>query len=107
MPDNDNKSMLSERNSAASETYLFGEVPLSDSDNNSINSADAVNKQNNLNNGKNLENKGANGNTYNQNHNRTVKNGKNDLEVAVIDIDQGKCSVYILFIILDIRSFSR
>lgn len=88
MPDNDNKSILSERNSAASETYLFGEVPLSDSDNNSINSADAVNKQNNLNNGKNHGNKGANGNGYNQNHNRTNKNGKNDLEVAVIDIDQ-------------------
>lgn len=90
----DQNSANSERNSAASETYLFGEVPLSDSDNNSINSADLLNKQNNLNNGKNHVNKGVNGTAYNQHNNGNVKNGKSDLEVAVIDIDQGKCFVY-------------
>lgn len=80
------------------ETKLFGEVPLSDSENNSpshsTNSAESVRAQNELNNTKNNLDKTANGTAAFNSSNGNIKNGKTILDVAVIDIDEGEyCNI--------------
>lgn len=71
---------------SSAETKLFGEVPLSDSENdspqNSPSSAEMVRTQNELNNARSRE-KGAAPAV-------SDSNGKTILDVAVIDIDEGK-----------------
>lgn len=72
----------------SAETKLFGEVPLSDSENSSQTSSpgsvDLIMAQNERNNARNDLEKAVNGNTPND------ASGKTILDVAVIDIDEGK-----------------
>lgn len=75
----------------SAETKLFGEVPLSDSENASPTNTPTVltvKAQNDLNTVRNISQKMATNGTVAENG--ATKNGKTVLDVAVIDIDEGE-----------------